>query len=119
MAAHAPDCEQPESRARVLAVLQAHQGRALSTTELCALSGTTAAPRRAWELQKFYGYRLLLAKVKRNQWTWEYLGAEAWALPPSLPCGAAKRAGLKRQLEATFRAAIPATVTPTQGGLFS
>lgn len=85
-----PDSEQPQGRLRVLAVLRAAGQAGVYTNELCERSQTHAAPRRAWELDNFYGYKILREKYGRNQWKWTLIGRESWAIDPAISVRDAK-----------------------------
>lgn len=85
------ESEQAITRLRVFQVLQAAGDEGLSTPALIEKSRCYAAPRRVWELNKFYGYRIVGAKLQRNAWHWTLVGPEAWARSPLMPWRQAKR----------------------------
>lgn len=85
------ESEQTLSRLRVFDQL-VQAGRAgLTTPQLIERSRCYAAPRRVWELSRFYGHRIVGEKAARNAWHWTYIGPEPWARTPLMPWRMAKR----------------------------
>lgn len=91
MAPAGDESEQTLSRLRVYEVLQAAGKAGLSTPQMIERSRCYAAPRRAWELSHFYGYRIVNVKIKDNAWHWTLVGPEAWARSPLMPWRQAKK----------------------------
>lgn len=91
MAPSGDESEQTLSRLRVFEVLKAAGKTGLSTPQLIERSRCYAAPRRVWELSKYYGYRIIGAKIRDNAWHWTYVSEEAWAKSPLMPWRQAKK----------------------------
>lgn len=101
------ESEQTFSRLRVYEALQAAGTSGLTTPQLIERSRCYAAPRRVWELSKFYGYRIVGCKIQRNAWEWTLVGPEPWARSPLMPWRQAKK------LETERLAALGAPNAPT------
>lgn len=91
MAPSGDESEQTLSRLRVYDVLKAAGDTGLSTPQLIERSRCYAAPRRVWELSRYYGYRIVGAKLQQNAWHWTLCGSEPWARPPWMPWRQAKQ----------------------------
>ena len=101
------ESEQAITRLRVYEALRTAGDDGLTTPQLIERSRCYAAPRRVWELSKFYGYRIIGAKIKQNAWEWTFVGPEPWARSPLMPWRQAK------QRETERLAALGAMNAPT------
>lgn len=91
MAPAGDESEQTLSRLRVYEALQQAGKDGLTTPQLIERSRCYSAPRRVWELSRYYGYRIVGCKIKDNAWEWTLVGPEAWARNPLMPWRQAKK----------------------------